>query len=365
MPRESDLRHFAPDWMVTLGVRAWLAVGVFAVVAVVGSMLGTAAGLVLPLVIAFVLAALFEPVVGMLERRKLPRAAGASLVILVLLAAAVGTAWVVVAGVLSQRDAILSELQKGIAALLREAEALSIPVPTSDEITMGADELVRSSLSGTLGAFSTGLSGLGAFAFGSFLGMFILYYVLTDFDRITTWLGSHLGVAPSVGEDVVNDAVRSLRQYFKSQTVSGLIVAVFIGAAMYFMDLPLILAIIVVTWLTGYIPFVGPIIAGGFATIIALGSGGPSQALLVLVVILVAQNIVQMIVSNYLISESLALHPLSTLIATILGGTFAGLLGATLGAPVLAIFLGSRDRLRAQLDDPEQASGAPDPAASG
>lgn len=115
---------------------------------------------------------------------------------------------------------------------------------------------------------------------------------------------------------------------------------------MWLLDLPLAGTIAAVTFITAYIPFLGAIVSGLFAFVVALGAGGMTKALIVLGVALVTQNVVQTIVQNHYASQELKLHPLATLIGTILGGTFGGLIGAILGAPLLAVVVRTATRVR-------------------
>ena len=80
-------------------------------------------------------------------------------------------------------------------------------------------------------------------------------------------------------------------------------------------------------------PYLGAIVSGAFATLIALGSNGIETAIVMLVVILVVQNIVQTIVLVRLAGTALSLHPIVVLGATIIGAAVAGMLGAALASP--------------------------------
>ena len=92
-------------------------------------------------------------------------------------------------------------------------------------------------------------------------------------------------------------------------------------------------------------PYVGAIVSGAFACLIALGSNGIEAAIVMLVVILVVQNIVQTIVLVKLAGAALSLHPIVVLGATIIGAAVAGMLGAALASPAVAVALTVRRRL--------------------
>jgi predicted PurR-regulated permease PerM len=145
-----------------------------------------------------------------------------------------------------------------------------------------------------------------------------------------------------------------MRGYFRATTITGVVVAAVIGLAMLLLGIPLAGAVAIVTFLTCYIPFFGAIISGAFAFLVALGTGGMTQAIIILIVVLVAQNLLQTIINARVMGDSLNLSPLVVLVVTMLGGTFGGLLGAALAAPVAALLISAGKRLSAvNWDEPE------------
>jgi predicted PurR-regulated permease PerM len=200
-------------------------------------------------------------------------------------------------------------------------------------------------------ALSTGLSSTFALLFGIFISATLLFYVLTDFPTIATWLGSHMGgLPPQVGEGIVQDAVRAMRGYFRGTTITGIVVGSVIGLAMLLMGVPLAGTVALVTFLTCYIPFFGAIVSGAFAFLVALGSNGLPTAVALLIIVLLTQNVLQTVINARVMGESLNLHPLVVLVVTMLGGIFGGLLGAALGAPLAALFLSASKRLSAAFE---------------
>jgi predicted PurR-regulated permease PerM len=117
------------------------------------------------------------------------------------------------------------------------------------------------------------------------------------------------------------------------------VVAVIVGGTAALLGLPLVFAITVVTFMTSYVPYLGAIFSGVFAVLIALGAGGPTHALIILAVVVIAQNVVQAIVQTKLTEGRLALHPIVIFGSTIAGGAIFGLLGAALSTPIVAIII--------------------------
>ena len=156
-----------------------------------------------------------------------------------------------------------------------------------------------------------------------------------DHSRYKAWL-----------EEVVNNAISVIREGFAALTLSSLATADIIGVTMTILDVPLAFTVALVTFATSYIPYLGAIFSGIFAFLVALGAAGLTEALILLAVILVVQNVVQTVMTTKLTSDRLAIHPIANIGSTIIGASLAGLLGATLSAPVLAMVIRISRRIR-------------------
>ena len=73
-----------------------------------------------------------------------------------------------------------------------------------------------------------------------------------------------------------------------------------------------------------------------FVILIAFGSGGTTAAAIMAVTFLISNGTIQSIVSSWALGSSLRIHPVMVLLATLVGGTVAGLIGMILGAPLAA-----------------------------
>ena len=98
--------------------------------------------------------------------------------------------------------------------------------------------------------------------------------------------------------------------------------------------MPLAGTIAVVTFLAGYVPYLGAWTAGAFAVLIALGSQGTETALALAVIVLLANGMLQQMVQPVAYGATLGLHPLAVLIVTIAGGSLFGTVGLILAAPL-------------------------------
>ena len=172
---------------------------------------------------------------------------------------------------------------------------------------------------------------------------------------LATWTARNIGLSSDVGTGVINDATWAMRRYFLALTASNIVSATIVGGSVWAMGLPLAFPIAVVTMVTSYIPFLGAIFSGAFAVLVALGAGGITEAVIILVIVLAAQNGVQTIIQTFMTQGALRLHPILILGTTIAGGALFGLLGAALSTPVFASALKIIERLRDDTDPAEPA----------
>jgi predicted PurR-regulated permease PerM len=304
-----------------------------------------------------VLAALFAPLVERLHARGVPRPGGALLVLLGLTGVVVGSIWLVVSGVVAQAPEIAAQVTKGLDTVSSWLASQGVDAGSGASATDQLGSATGTALGGVASALSGAFSGIVAFGIGAAIGAFLVYYVIVDWDGLTRFVGAHLGLDPETGTEIVGDAALSVRRYFWALTLSALVTAVLIGGTAWVLGVPLAFTIAVVTLVTSYVPYLGAIVSGAFATLIALGSNGIEAALIMLFVILVVQNIVQTIVLVKLAGTALSLHPIVVLGATIVGAAVAGMLGAALAAPAVAVAIMVQRRLNSgpkvpSVDDP-------------
>lgn len=353
MDAGSEPREDAAAWLRTWGRNAWLLLGILLLAGAVFWLLSLFSGVVVPLVLAFVIGALLVPVVTWLTRIGLPRQAGAALVLVTLAIVVVGSVWLVVIGLRDQGAQISTQLQAGFGTIRDWLVAQGID-PGND--LAGEAGTLTGYLVDGLGGLVTGLvSHTVALVMGCVIGVFILYYMLSDWHGITTWVGGRLGTSPETGAAIIDDGVTAVRRYFWSLTISAVVTAVLTGVAAWLLGVPLAFTIAIITLTTSYVPYLGAIFSGAFATLIALGSTDLRTAVILLAVILVVQNVVQTVVLARVSGAALELHPIVTLVSTIAGATIAGIIGATLATPATAAALAIRRRIAspAAVDDPE------------
>ncbi|MFE6129742.1 AI-2E family transporter, partial [Streptomyces sp. NPDC056437] len=151
--------------------------------------------------------------------------------------------------------------------------------------------------------------------------------------------------------------------FVRSQALVGLLDAVFIGLGLWIVGVPLVLPLAVLTFVSAFVPIVGALFAGLVAVLIALVSNGLTDALIVLAIIIVVQQLEGNVFQPIIQSRGLGLHAAMVLVAVALGGNLAGVVGSLLAVPVAALIAVVWNYVREQLSDPPPAPTADDPAA--
>jgi len=350
--RESQAQHVAaaaqreivafevPAWLRTLGLSSWFALGIAAVVALLLTLLALVAEVAIPLAIAAVLAAILVPLTDRLERWRVPRWLGATLVLLLALSIVAATVALVVRGIATQTDAIWKQLEGALRQVNTDAGGTAAgAAPLVD----GAHSVVRVLTSGVLGSL---VSSAGRLLVSAVLALFMLLFLLKDWDQITGWTAQHLGVPEAVGHTILDGTVNSFRGYASGLTIIGAANAAVVGLGAWLLGLPLVGTIALVTFVTSYVPYLGAFVAGAFAVLIGYGSGGFGGAIAMLAIVLLANNTIQNLIEPFAFGSRLRLHPFAVLITVTSATVLFGVLGAILAAPLTSAAVNAYHQLR-------------------
>lgn len=315
-----------------------LVVGAGAVV--LGLLVGRLWGVVLPVLLALVVCTVLWPPVGWLRRHGWRPAPAVVVVVLAAVAVASGVLALVVPPVLSQVGAVADQASGGLSALqdLLTGPPLRLSQDQVGSVVDGLSAQLRSSAATIAGGVATGVGAATSALVTLGIAAVLTFYFLKDGPRFLPWLRGVVG--RQVGghlDAVLGRAWRVLGDFIRTQAVVATIDAVFIGAGLVVLGVPLALPLAVVTFLGGFVPIVGAFVAGGLAVLVALVSNGPTTALLVLLVVVVVQQLEGNVLSPVLQGRSLGLHGAVVLLAVTGGGGLFGVVGAFLAVPVVAV----------------------------
>jgi predicted PurR-regulated permease PerM len=348
-PAELSGLFAAPQWLRDLGFTSWLLVGIVLLLVGLISILSLIQVIVVPVIVAGVIAAVGEPLVSWLKGRRIPRALGALLVLLMIVAAGALAAYLILDGIGSQSAGISDHLTTAADKIQGWLQDLGV----SDGKAQGANHDISSGASASFHALIRGVVGgiekLSSLAFFLAMTVLSLFFLLKDGPPIRSWGERHMGVPTDVAHTVMGRTSQSLRGYFLGVTIVAAFSAVLVGGGALALGVPLAGTIAVITFVGGYIPYLGAWGAGAFSVLLALGGAGPEAAGGMVVIQLLSNGPLQQIVQPVAYGAALGLHPLAVLVVTIAGGALFGAVGLILAAPLTsAIVRISADLARAR-----------------
>ncbi|MGC9477574.1 AI-2E family transporter [Streptomyces sp. WG4] len=330
---------------------------ILAMLAVALWVLGRMWPIVWPLIVGLLLTTLTWPAARFLRRHGWPPALAAAVVTVAFLLAVTGIVALIAVPMSSQTEELTDGVVEGIERL-REWAA-GPPLNIDDAQVTGALDSAMARIQDSVGSMVTAVaSGVGTVVNGvvtAVLGVFLMFFFLKDGPRFLPWLGRQL--PGRLATDVPTVALRSwetLGSFVRSQALVGLLDAVFIGLGLWILDVPLVLPLAVLTFVSAFVPIVGALFAGFVAVLIALVSNGLTDALIVLAIIVVVQQLEGNVFQPIIQSRGLGLHAAVILLAVTLGGSLAGIVGSLLAVPVAALIAVVWNYVREQLVDPPE-----------
>ena len=323
--RQMSAVFAAPRWLRDIGVASWLLVGLALLIVGLVALLAITSVIAEPVLIGLVLATVSTPVVSWLQRKGVPRVAGALLVLLGFVVLGVVILVMVLGGIVAQGD----EIKSSASAAADKAQSWLEEAGVDSSGAASANQNVSEGTSSTISTF---VKGLGAAVQGvTALVFFVVFLGLQPPLPAQGRAGvpelrrrSH-GRAPERRPDDTGNVIASLRRYFGGVTIVAAFNAIVVGIGALVLDVPLAGTIAVVTFVTAYIPFIGAFVSGAFAVVLALGSQGTETALIMLVIVLLANGLLQNIVQPIAFGATLRMNPLLVLVTTIGFGAIFGM----------------------------------------
>ena len=315
--------------------------------------------LVIPVLIALILAAAIGPFVNMLRRRGVPGGLATGIAFIGLLLLLAGASTLIYFSVRNQWGDLAQQASSGLDEL--EQFLLTGPVPIEQEqLDQAREGLVQLATSSQVrsGAI-TGLSVVTEFITGATLMVVILFFFLKDGAKIWNFfLRPFTGQREAKLRRVGSRTLEVLGGYVRGTAIVALVDTVAIGAALLILQVPLAFPLAIIVFITAFIPLVGATVAGILAALVALVANGPVVALIVVAVVVAVNQLEGDLLQPVVMGKSLQLHALVILMALTAGTILAGIVGAVLAVPLAAVAWAIMQVWTAQ--DPNQEDLNPD-----
>jgi predicted PurR-regulated permease PerM len=327
---------------------------ILAAVVVVGWVLGRFWGIVLPIVLGLLFATVLWPPTRFLRNHGCAPTLAASIVLLGFLAVFGGVIAAIAPSVGDQVGELVDQTTAGLQDI---QEWLSGPPFNlgEDQVGQAVDDAINSlqdNAQSIAGAALTGATVVGNSLLNIVLALLLAFFFLKDGPRWVPWLSAQTGprAAPHVAA-LSQKTWATLSEFIRQQAFVGLIDAVFIGIGLLVLGVPLVLPLMVLTFLGGFIPIIGAFVAGAFAVLVALVSVGFTKALIVLAIVVLVQQIEGNVLQPILQGRGLNLHAAVVILAVTAGSQLFGITGAFLAVPVAALIAVVYRYVRDELDD--------------
>ncbi|NKE57069.1 AI-2E family transporter [Lentzea sp. PSKA42] len=333
---------------------SWRFLVVVAALYVIGFIFGRLAALVVPLAIALLLAALLAPAVGFLLKHRVPRALATVLVLVGGLVVLGGLLTFVVMTFINGLPDLTAQLARSIDAV--SGWLVNGPLQLSEtQLRDFADRIVKTlqdNQSGiTAGAVTTAATVGETFA-EMLLVLFSLAFFLYDGPRIWQFL---IRVVPSPTRRRVDVAGRrslaALVSYIRATGAVAVVDAVGIGIGLAVLRVPLAVPLAALVFICAFVPIFGAVVAGAVAVLIALVANGPVTAAIVLIIVIAVNQLESHILQPFLLGRAVKLHPLAVVLAIAAGLLVAGIAGALLAVPLLAVLNSAARSLLSEADE--------------
>ena len=343
-----DPRATRPPWSLwadgfgKLGIRAVQIIVVGIVVAAIIFGLQFLTLVTIPLTIALILACAFAPVMGWMRRRGVPAVLATVITLLAIVLLLTGVGWLIVWAVRNQWDELYDQAVDGIQTVIAWVQTLPF-APTQEQLDGWVDVILDFVTSAQFGSGAlAGVSAIANFVTGFVLMATILFFFLKDGPQMWEFVlrpfrGENYLRARRIGDKTVG----VLGSYVRGTATVALVDAVGILIGLLILGVPLAIPLSVLVFLLAFIPIVGATVAGIIAALVALVANGWVNALFVVGVVVLVNQLEGNFLQPVLMGRSMKLHAFVILVALTIGTVLGGIVGAVLAVPIAAAAWGA------------------------
>ena len=328
-----------------VGVTIWTGLGGIAVLGLMVWLLIQMRIIWSPVVFAVAIVYVLNPLVNRLQNRHVHRVIGSCLSYLLLVAVLTAVGFVVVPIIRSQAIALAEEVPVIFDQVTETAQELAdrfdvnIEMPGFDTISEWFSETENQNrltdlASGVFDVAATVVEAVLLFLLAPVLAFYLLV------DAPSTQKAARALIPEDVRDEVLHVARlvgKALGGFVRGQLLVALIVGVLTSFALWIIGLPLWLIIGAITGLLNLVPFVGPTSGGALAVAVSLALGDWGMALGAAVAMVIVQQIDNHMISPIILRATVKLHPVMIILALLVGGSLAGLLGVLVAVPMAAV----------------------------
>ena len=329
-----------PRWLRSGAAIGWRLLVLVAAVAVTAYALAYLRIVVLPIIVALLVSTVLRPPTRWLTRHRFSDGAAALTVLLGAIAVLVTALTMAGAAVARQVSDLADSVEDGI----REAgDALSEPPfnlsdADIDRYIDNAGEQLSDSSGSLTGGLVHGAVLAGEVITGLIITLLLLFFFLKDGPSMWRWIVDTFGGRQRTRlDELAQRSYLALTGYVRGLVLVGAADATMIGAGLAILGVPLVIPLMLLTFLGAFIPLIGAFSAGLAAVLIALVDGGVVTALIVLGLVVAVQQVEGHLLYPLIMGRTIHIHPIAVILALATGGILAGIIGVFISVPILTL----------------------------
>jgi predicted PurR-regulated permease PerM len=357
--RESTAEHNrVPGWLQTGAAWSWRLLLLAAALYLIARVIGVLYIVVVPCTAALLLTALLQPLTARLRRAGLPGLAATWGTLLIAALVLGGIVLLVTNRVSADYPTLVDETRHTTTQV--ESWLSGPPFHIKSSNVQNALNNIPGYLSKhkalVEGTVVTGGKIAAEFFGGLVLMLFVMFFLIKDGERIWAWL---IGALRTDTAERVNRAGHAawlaVVYYMRGTVAVAAIHAVVIGVTLFIMGAPLVIPLAVLVFLAAFVPLIGLLVAGTLAILVTLAAKGWVAAVILLGVLIIEDQLEGHLLQPQVVGRVIRLHPLAIILSLAVGGVLAGIAGAVVAVPIVAVITRAVPELRRR--DP--ASGGP------
>jgi predicted PurR-regulated permease PerM len=336
----SHSEDLLPRGVRTAGAWAWRFILFVVAAYLLLRLIGILRVVIIPIAVALLLAALFQPACAALVKRGTNRSVSAGLVLVAALILVFGGLGLIIRTFIAQFGTLSTQVSEGIGEIqswLERSPLHLTDAQLSNYVDRARESLTSNQDALTSGALTTATT-VGEVLTGFFLVLFTLFFFLRDGGHIWSFLCRLLpreARLPTARSG--HYAWHTLVSYVHATVLVAFVDAVGIGIGLALLRVPLALPLAALVFLGAFIPVIGATLTGAVAVLVALVANGPATAIGVLAIVIAVQQLEGHVLQPLIMGRAVALHPLAVILAIAAGVVVAGIVGGLIAVPLLAV----------------------------
>jgi predicted PurR-regulated permease PerM len=338
-----------PSWLATAAAWSWRLLLLAIAIYLISRVLGILYIVVVPCVAALLITALLQPLAYRMRHAGLPAMAATWITLLVVAVVVGGVITLIANRVSADYPTVLAETKHTTAQVQSWLAGPPFRVKNSNlqKFLNDIPSYLSKHKALVEGTVVTGGKIASEFFGGLVLMLFVTFFLIKDGDRIWNWFLRSMRTDTARRVDRAGHASwQVLVYYMRGTVVVAAIHAVVIGVALWIMGVPLALPLAVLVFVAAFIPLVGLLIAGALAILVTLATKGWIAAVILLGILIIEDQLEAHLLQPQVVGKMIRLHPLAVILSLAVGAVLAGVPGAVVAVPIVAVITRALPELR-------------------